>query len=97
MATDSASRCITRTLTTTLADTITLTQGYKRIAVTNHSTNTTLNLRTDGTAAVADAKENFVVIGGSQARVFPVQVNSAGATVISIIGSATKYTIEGIE
>lgn len=96
MAVDSASRSVINTLTTTLADTVTLTQGYKRIAVTNHSTNTTLSFRTDGTAAAADADNTWTVLAGD-VRTVPVQVNSAGQVVVSIIGSGTKYSIEGVE
>lgn len=95
MATDSASRSVTNTLTTTVADTVTLTNGWKEIAVVNHTTNTTLSFRWDGTTAVADA-DNVISVPPSTIRTVPVGPNSSGQVVVSIVGSATKYSIEGI-
>ena len=95
MATDSASRAVTNTLTTTTADTVTLTQAWDSVAVTNHDTADTLFFRMDGTTAVADANDCYAVLAGTT-MVVPASINAAGQIVVSIVGDGGKYTVAGV-
>lgn len=95
MATDSAVRSVTNTLTTTVADTITLTQAWRAIEVTNHDASDLLYLRQDGTTAVASADGTSVVLPASS-KVLAASVNGSGQIVVSIVGDGGTYTIEGV-
>lgn len=95
MATDSAVRSVTNTLTTTVADTVTITQAWPGIDVTNHSTTANLYVRYDGTTAVGAADGTTVLLPG-QSKVLAGSVNSSGQHVISLVGSANLYTVEGV-
>ena len=95
MATDSAARAVTNTLTTTVADTITLIQGWEAVAVTNHDTADTLYFRMDGTTAVAQANDTTPVLPGSTV-IRASSLNSSGQIVVSIVGDGGVYTVEGV-
>lgn len=95
MATDSAVRSVTNTLTTTVADTVTLTQAWPSVDVTNHSTDTAMYIRYDGTTAVGGADGTTVILAG-QSKVIQGGLTGAGTIVISVVGSGNTYTIEGV-
>jgi hypothetical protein len=95
MATDSATRSVTNTLTTTTADTVTLTQGWEAIAVTNHDAADIVYFRMDGTTAVAEADNTYVVLPGKTVIV-PGTPNSSGQHVVSVVGDGGKYTVAGV-
>ena len=95
MASDSAVRSITLTLTTTVADTITLLQAWPAIDITNHDDTNDIWVRQDGTTAVASA-DNATLIPAGQSKVIAASVNEDGQTVISVVGSGGSYTIEGV-
>jgi hypothetical protein len=95
MATDSAVRSVTNTLTTTLADTVTITQAWPSVDITNHSSSAILYFRVDGSTAVAAADNNGVILSG-QSKVVALPINSSGQGVVSVIGSGNIYTIEGV-
>lgn len=94
MATDSAVKSVTNTFTTTLADTVTLIQGWPFVAITNHDGTNAVYVRFDGTTPVAEA-DGTSIVRISSTRVFPVSMNSAGQHVVGLVGSAGKYTVEG--
>lgn len=95
MATDSASRSVTNTLSTTTADTVTLTQGWPLVAVTNHDATDFVYFRQDGTTAVA-AADNCTVVPPARTVYRSAVLTSAGTIVISIVGDGGTYTIEGV-
>lgn len=95
MATDSAARSVTNTLTSTTADTVTITQTYPAIAVTNHDASDFVYFRQDGTTAVAAANECTVVLPGTTV-IRAANPNSSGQIVVSIVGDGGAYTIEGV-
>lgn len=95
MATDSAVRSVTNTLTTTVADSITLLQPWPAIEVTNADTANDLYLRQDGITAVAAADNTTRVPAGSS-KIITASVNGSGQIVVSIVGSGGGYTIEGV-
>lgn len=95
MATDSAARAVTNTLTTTVADTITLTQPWEAIAVTNHDSADTIYFRQDGTTAVAAANDCTVVLAG-QTVIRASSVTGSNTCVISVVGDGGLYTVEGV-
>lgn len=95
MATDSAVRSVTNTLTTTVADTVTLLQGWPAIEVTNHDDTNFLWVRQDGSTAVASA-DNATPIAPSSSKILSSSLNSSGQHVISVVGSGGVYTIEGV-
>lgn len=95
MATDSASRSVTNTFTGTTADTITLTQGWAAVAVTNHDVADVVYFRWDGTTAVAAADNAIPVLPGVTV-IRAVGPNSAGQIVVSIVGDGGTYTVEGV-
>lgn len=94
MATDSALRSVTNTLSGTTADTVTITQSWSAFEVTNHSASVPLYFRQDGTTAVGAADNTTVVLPG-QSKVTAASTNGDGDIVISIVGSSNLYTIEG--
>lgn len=96
MATDSAVRSVTNTLTTTVADTITLLQGWPAIQVTNSDTTNTLWVRQDGVTAVASA-DNATPIPPGTSQILSSSPTSAGTHVISVVGSGGGYTVEGVQ
>lgn len=95
MATDSAVRSVTNTLTTTTADTVTLTQPWPAIAVTNYDTADIVYFRQDGTTAVAAANNTTVVMPGTTVTA-AASVTGSGTVVVSIVGDGGTYTIEGV-
>lgn len=95
MATDSNVRSVTNTLTTTVADTVTLLQPWPYVAVTNHHATELLSFRQDGTTAVGSA-DGCTVVPGARTMVRRASLTSAGTTVISVVGSGNIYTIEGV-
>lgn len=95
MATDSAVRSVSNTLTTTVADTITLTQAWPSIRVTNSDASNILWVRQDGTTAVALA-DNASPVPVSSSRIFRTSLTSAGTSVISVVGSGGAYIVEGV-
>ncbi len=96
MATDSAVRSVSNSLTTTVADAITLLQPWPAIEVTNSSTTEILWVRQDGTTAVALA-DNNTPIAPSSSKILSASLNSSGQHVISVVGSANAYTVEGVQ
>lgn len=90
MATDSAVQSVTNTLTSTTADTITLTQKWDYIEITNWDTSVTMYFRQDGTTAVADADNTIPVFPLQSVRV------KFGNGTISVVGNANKYTVAGL-
>lgn len=96
MATDSAVRSVTNTLTTTVADTITLTQLWPAIEVTNRDDTNVLWVRQDGVTAVANA-DNATPIAVSSSKVLSSSPTAAGTHVISVVGSGGAYTVEGVQ
>ncbi len=95
MATDSAVRSVTNTLSGTTADAITLTQGWPNIAVTNQDSADLVYFRQDGTTAVAAADGTSLVLPG-QTVIRASSPNSSGQHVISIVGDGGAYTVEGV-
>lgn len=100
MATDSAVRSVTNTLSGTTADTVTLTQAWPAIEVTNHDAADLIYFRQDGTTAVAAADNTTLVLPG-QTKVVKSVINrsestGASTSVISIVGDGGVYTIEGV-
>jgi hypothetical protein len=95
MATDSAVRSCTNTLSGTTADTITLTQAWPSIDVTNHDSADIIYFRQDGVTAVAAADGCSVLLPG-QSKVAAASITSSGTIVISIVGDGGAYTIEGV-
>jgi hypothetical protein len=95
MATDSAVRSVTNTLTTTTADTVTLTQPWPAIAVTNYDSADILYFRQDGTTAVGAANNTTVVMPGTTVTA-QASVNDDDEIVVSIVGDGGVYTIEGV-
>lgn len=96
MATDSAARSVTNTLTGTTADTITLTQGWEAVAVTNHDATDVVYFRTDGTTAVAAANDTIPVLPGTTV-IRAVGTNTSGQIVVSVVGDGGAYTVEGVQ
>ncbi len=96
MATDSAVRSVSNTLSGTTADTVTLTQPWPAIEVTNSDATDILWVRQDGTTAVALA-DNNTPIAPSSSKILSASVNSSGQHVISIVGDGGAYTIEGVQ
>lgn len=100
MATDSAVRSVTNTLSTTVADTVTLTQAWPAVEITNHDATNNIYFRQDGTTAVGSADGCTVVLPGSKlvtkACINVSASTGASSTVISIVGSGNVYTIEGV-
>lgn len=95
MATDSAARSVTNTLSGSTADTITLTQAWDALDVTNYDSTNYLYLRQDGTTAVAEANDTTAIPPGTS-KVIDATVTGSGTVVISIVGNGGKYTIEGV-
>lgn len=95
MATDSDARSVTNTLSGTTADTVTLTQGWSAVDVTNHDATDVIYFRMDGTTAVAAANGCSVLLPG-QSKVVAASLNQAGQVVVSIVGDGGTYTIEGV-
>lgn len=95
MATDSAVRSVTNTLSGTTADTITLTQAWPAVAVTNHDATDIVYFRQDGTTAVAAANNTTVVLPGATVT-SSASVNEDGDIVVSLVGDGGTYTVEGV-
>lgn len=97
MATDSAVRSVTNTLSTTVADTVTLLQGWPAVQITNHDTINTVYFRQDGVTAVAAADGASVLLPGQSTVAATIIIPGAAQTsVVSIVGNGGSYTIEGV-
>lgn len=102
MATDSAIRSVTNTFSTTVADTITLTQIWPAVEITNHDTTNPIYVSMDGTnaptAAVAEADNRTMIPAGSSKvlKAIPRRDINPGTVVLSLVGSGGKYTVEGV-
>lgn len=96
MATDSAIRSVTNTLTATTADTITLNQRWPAVEITNHDGTTALYIRMDGTAAVAEADNTTVIPAGMTKVIAAEPAEGTNTIVVSVVGDGNKYTIEGV-
>lgn len=96
MASESEEKSVTNTLSGTTADTITLTNPWRYIEVTNEDSTNYLYFRMDGTTAVAQANGCFVV-APSKSKVVKTQItyNAGPKVVISIVGNGNVYNIEG--
>lgn len=95
MATDSDPRSVTNTFSGTTADTVTLTQAWPAIQITNHDTADLIYFRQDGVTAVAAANGTAVVLPG-QSTVASASVNGSGQIVVSLVGDGGVYTLEGV-
>jgi mannose-6-phosphate isomerase-like protein (cupin superfamily) len=80
------------TLTTTTADTVTLTGQGVSLAVTNHDASEKLWFTINGATAVALADENFIVLPGNT-KVLGVMTTSA-SVVVSVVGNGNVYSVE---
>lgn len=101
MATDSALKSVTNTLSTTVADRITLTQLWPAVEVTNHDVADFCYVLCDGTAtptAVAQANNTTVVPPGTTKliRVSPAAPDYT-TIVLSIVGDGGIYSVEGAQ
>lgn len=95
MATDSVVRSCTNTLSGSTADTVTLTQAWQAIEVTNQHASEWIYLRQDGTTAVAEA-DNTTPVAPATSKTMTTIVTSSNTVVVSIVGNGNKYTIEGV-
>lgn len=100
MATDSAVRSVTNTLSTTVADAVTLTQAWPAVEVTNHDATNNLYFRMDGVTAVGSADGTTVVLpGSSKVARSGLNINETTgvtSTLVSVVGSGNVYTVEGV-
>lgn len=99
MATDSVSRSVTNTLSSTTADTVTITAqaaGQCVLVVVNHDDTNTIwftwsEVGVAPAVAVAEADNTFPVLPGSSTSVrLP---RSTLSTVVSVVGNGDKYTV----
>ena len=98
MATDSSTVSVTNTLSSTTADTVTLTAGWTThahlLVVVNHDdTNTiwfTWNHAGTPAVAVAEADDAVPVLPGSSTSVRLPRTNNP--VVVSVVGNGDKYT-----
>lgn len=92
------------TLSTTVADTVTLSSSCKEVLVTNHIltaqplyVTTSVALTAAGvvtpTVAVAAAAETFAIAPGRTRRVF--KSDRARFIKLSVVGNANPYSVEG--
>ena len=100
MASDATgTKSVTNTLSTTVADLITLQQAWDGVEIHNHDSSNILYVRFDGTAPVAEANETESVPVSSSKTFRPMLVGptaAAGHHVIRVVGSGGKYTVTGI-
>lgn len=101
MATDSALKSMTNTLTGTTADRLTFTQLWPAVEVTNDDTTNYLYVVCDGSAtptAVAEANDATAVapLTSKVIRVSPA-ASAFTTVVISVVGNGGKYTAEGVQ
>lgn len=97
MATDSARTSVTNTLTSTTADTVTLTPDGPHahgLVVVNHDDANTIWFTWSWTGtpatAVAEADNTIPVLPGSSSSVrIP---NTSNSVVVSVVGNGDKYT-----
>lgn len=100
MATDSAVRSVTNTLSGTTADTVTLLQAWPAVSVTNHDASDLIYFRQDGTTAAAGADNTTLVLPGTtviaKTTINRNESTGASTTTVSIVGDGGVYTIEGV-
>ncbi len=99
MAADTVSRAVTNTLSTTVADTITMTGVEEYIEIINHDATVTLYFTYqweevaaagDVTTAVSGADEAYAVLPASS-TVFPARSNHC---LLSVVGNGNIYTVQ---
>lgn len=96
MATDSDLKSVHLTLSGTTADTITLTQLWDRVEVGNEHDTVDLFVRMDGVTAVSDA-DGSTRIGPNETKILhPIHDWTNKRIVISVVGNANPYSIEGV-
>lgn len=89
MATETAAVSVHNTLTSTTADTITIT-GYETVDIINRAAATALYFRSDGVTAVGAADGTDYVAPGGFVR------HNADGRAISIVGSGNDYSVVGV-
>ena len=102
MATDTVTKSVSNTLSTTTVDTINLKQWWDQIEISNQGT-TTLTVTLDGTTPTA-LMDNAEVVEPNVSKVVPAirQGNGvAGDTtyfchIVKIIGNGNAYSVVGI-
>lgn len=101
MATDHATKSVTNTFSTTVADTITLDQLWPYVEITNHDGTNNMFASMDGTAtptaALADADNQTVIRPGTTRTLRALPVAGGTTIVVSVVGSGGKYTVEGVQ
>lgn len=80
------------TLTSTTADTVTLTGAGKYMRVANRHATEALWFRDDGTTAVAAADENYFVAPTQSVVLGPSKFG--GSMVVSVVGNGNTYSVE---
>lgn len=102
MASYSAQRSTTQTLSGTTEDVVTITQIWPALDVTNHSSTNKLYFRQDGQTAVA-AADNTTVVMPLQSKVVAAEAFDTSGDGkpdghrINIVGTGNAYTIEGCQ
>lgn len=90
-------RSTTNTLTSTTADTITLTQLWGSVRVTNQHTSNWLYATPGGETAVAEA-DGTVAIPPGQSRTFKAErAEGTNTVVVGVVGNGNVYTVEGMQ
>lgn len=97
MTTYEVNRSTTNTLTSTTADTITLTQLWGSVRVTNQHTSNWLYATPGGETAVAEA-DGTVAIPPGQSRTFKAErAEGTNTVVVGVVGNGNVYTVEGMQ
>lgn len=91
MAAVTGTKACSATLTSTTADTVTLTGHGKRLYVSNRDATNHLFFRIDGTTAVAAEDENFAVSPDS--TLVLEEGGFGGAMSVSVVGDGNAYTV----
>lgn len=80
------------TLTTTTADTVTLSgDAHKAFCVVNRDSSVELFFRWDGTTAVAEADDTYIVL---PLQSVTVEKGGGGDLVVSVVGNGNAYSVE---
>lgn len=96
MATDTAAKAVHNTLSTTVADKVTIT-GYDRVAIVNKDASQPLYVSWNGTdtptTAVAAANDTeYVAPGGF----IEIDAGGTGGGAVSVVGSGNAYGVIGL-
>jgi len=78
------------TLSGSTADSVTFTGNGNTLCVTNRAASASLYFRFDGTTAVADADDTYIVLAGQSKTLS----GHWGKPVISLVGSSNAYSVE---